>query len=589
MTTLSQSFVFTWPRVRSLTPIAVAAFFLNLAGASRASHVSFLDPDYSAGRPFYVSASLEKVKEIVYPVMGFPELLVAGSELTIVVELDDGGVTQDWEVSISTQDVVWQKYQLPMDQVVFDAAAGQYRLQAVVPPEVPRDVFGLRVTSGSAGVDDLQPNAVRVIREQKNDFRIIQLTDYQIGDPTGPLTPPNRQNRFISFVRAWKKALEEIAFLDPEFVIYTGDLAFGSLYPLQYEIAWELFQDQGVSTFFVPGNHDGSLHIGGGFRDGLEFWKQMVGPLDYAFTYGDRLTFLGINSYSGPASRRWSINFIPRQWGGSLDEEQLDWAAAQIQVATQAGRDVILFLHHDPRGNIHHFGGPMSPADEDGDGYAEATEPGDVLYYQEWNDRESGQAFLEIIASANSLFRDGLSEGRVSHLFFGHNHADYVDYDVATDAWFIHTTSVGVGHDPSNYWGYRVIEFEDGRVSAVNVEAPEFVELPPGEKGSGLQSFPVNNIRIALTRGSNEGSCRRVTQKVANSSPIPVAGKLKFFMPQLPGEDDPSNNFGYAVSGGMVQHVAKSGLHGQGDKLIFYVAVLIDANDRKEVSLTPNE
>ena len=251
----------------------------------------------------------------------------------------------------------------------------------------------------------------------------------------------------------------------------------------------------------------------------------------------------------------------------------------------------IIIAHHDPRGNIHRFGGDINLADEDNDGYAEATEFLDMLFYQEWNDRESGEAMMGLIRESNTLHAANPRLGYISHIFLGHVHSDFVDRDEESNTWWVHTTSTGsLVNSRDDFFGYRIIEVEDNQISRLNRTAPEEVELPPGQNDTtnparDYQSYPVNSIVVKTTRGNNDGTSTLVEQEVANSLDTGVSGVLKFFMPRLAGEDSDHNNYGYQLSGGTIRTIARSGTDGDGDRLVFYVETGVDPDDTKRVTL----
>ena len=57
----------------------------------------------------------------------------------------------------------------------------------------------------------------------------------------------------------------------------------------------------------------------------------------------------------------------------------------------------------------------------------------------------------------------------------------------------------------------------------------------------------------------------------------------------LPGEgNDSQNNFGYHVTGGTIRTIARSGTHGDGNQLIFYVEAEISPGETKYVTLKPS-
>ena len=87
------------------------------------------DPTYSHELPLPILPVAEKVRQIIYPVVGFPALVVAGETLTAVVSTADGGETRDWAMQISTHDRVSQTYTLGNVTSRYDSAAGCYRIE----------------------------------------------------------------------------------------------------------------------------------------------------------------------------------------------------------------------------------------------------------------------------------------------------------------------------------------------------------------------------------------------------------------------------------------------------------------------------
>lgn len=265
---------------------------------------SLPDPHYSEELPPYILPLMEKVRHIIYPVLGFPAIVVAGENLTALVSLDDGGKTQDWLMRISTHRSVSQTYTLTNVECAFDVSSGHYTVMGIVPHQVPRDVFDLVITSYSSGIYDSQPNAVRVITESRHDYCFVHLSDIHFGDPRGYLVPLSNENSSASVLnRSWH-IFNELSFLDPEFILFSGDLLFGGPYSLEYLWAWEVLSSFSLPIFMVPGNHDGYASGGGLFRDGLEYWKQMIGPPYYSFDYGDTHHFACANTYDGSAYQR---------------------------------------------------------------------------------------------------------------------------------------------------------------------------------------------------------------------------------------------------------------------------------------------
>jgi len=567
--------------------------FLGEGVGEGSSLSSFPDPHYSDELPPYICPLMEKVKYIIYPVLGLPAIVVAGERLTALVSLDDGGKTQDWVMTISTHERVTQTYTVTGVKCNFNVSAGNYTVIGIVPHQVPRDVFNLRITSEGSGISDSQPNAVRVITESKHDYHFVHLTDLHFGDPLSYLTPLSDANSNAGTLRYSWRIFSELSFLDPEFIIFSGDLVFGGPYFLEYLWAWEILRSFSLPIFMVPGNHDGYVSGGGLLRDGLEYWKQIIGPPYYSFNYGNKHHFSCVNTYDGGTLQRDGFYFIVQRWGGALSQEQVEWLEGDLKVASDEERSSIIVCHHDPRGDINNrLGGENNPADEDKDGYAEATEFLDCLFYQEWNDRKSGEEMVNIIREINTNVSP---LGTITHIFLGHVHSDFIDLDEKSTTWWIHTTSAGSARNSNDdFWGYRVIEVENDQIVRVNQTAPEGKELPPGDNDPTnnqeweYQSYPSNNIFISTTQGGNDGTTTLVVQKVVNYLETSVTGVLKFYMPRVKEDDSEQNNYGYQISGGSIRQIARSGINGDGDKLIFYIDTAVDPGETKKVTLEYN-
>ena len=279
---------------------------------------SLPNPHYSDTPPPYLLPLAKKIKYIVYPVLGLPAIVVAGEKLTTRVNFDDGGKTLDWSVKITTHQKVSQTYTLTALESSFDASSGHYLVTGVIPPQAPRDIFDLVITSGDSGVSDRQPNAVRVITEPTPEYRFVHFTDLHLGDPRGAFESRREENSNAGPLQRRWHVFNELSFLDPEFVVFSGDLVFGGPYFLEYLWAWEVLSSFSLSIFMVPGNHDGDASGSGVLRDGLEFWKQVVGPPYYSFNYGDTHHFACVNTYDGSVSQRDGFYFVVQRWGGTL-------------------------------------------------------------------------------------------------------------------------------------------------------------------------------------------------------------------------------------------------------------------------------
>ncbi|MBW1824951.1 MAG: hypothetical protein JRI87_10360, partial [Deltaproteobacteria bacterium] len=210
-------------RIRNSVFFCFIIFLLPGEGIGESSSLSSLpDPHYSDELPPYISPLIEKVRHIIYPVLGLPAIVVSGEGLTAVVSFDDGGKTLDWEMKIATHQIVSQSYALADVESAFDVSSGHYTLTGIVPHQAPRDIFNLVITSKSSSISDSQPNAVRVINEMKRDYRFVHLTDLHVGDPRGYLVPLSDENRNTNVLNCGLHIFNELSFFDPDFILFSG-------------------------------------------------------------------------------------------------------------------------------------------------------------------------------------------------------------------------------------------------------------------------------------------------------------------------------------------------------------------------------
>jgi predicted phosphodiesterase len=493
--------------------------------------------------------SKPKINYIIYPVLGLPSIVEAGGDLRVMIALADGGTTNDWKVQIQTSvDAVKQTYDLLILASSYDSATGTYQLIARVDTRIPEDCFDIVVRSISLpGGLDRQPNAVKVVTQVRNDFDIIHISDTHV---PSPLTMnPGR----ILY------EMEDIRLMKPEFVIFSGDWGFGHEYGFEYEDSWNIFKDAGFPCFMVPGNHDGYATViptgllplddppGKLYRDGLNYWRQYVGPLYYSFDYG-RFHVIAVNSYGGSAKRRNGYHFVVVNWGGHMGQEQLDWFERDARAATQAGKEILVFLHHDPSkkptGNKRAYPIPTSIQ----------------MSGQDWNDPHSAAEFLRIIG-----------ETSVSHVFLGHTHDD--DYkEITVNAGtprerkvpFVHTMSTTCGTMPD--LGYRRIRVRGGMIAELHYDGLKRQSIPAGNP---------YNLAVKYIQ-SNDGSQSSVMARIENQLFYPVTATVEFYMQ--------AHAAGYSCSGGTIHQLVA----GDGGEDIAYVKVDIPAYSTVFATVEPD-
>ncbi len=359
---------------------------------------------------------VRRIHAIVHPTLGFPALVGHGGRFDIWLHTTSPkGSPQEWKVTIKTNQAVngGQKFDLP---IVGVGKEGQtIRLTAELPIEVERDHFHL-VVRGPSGLECRQPRAVRVLGSLPRNLRFAVISDHQLWDPSWkvkgralnsdayPKRGQTDENKAITH-----QIIREMELLDPDFILYTGDLLFGLDYRKEYREMWDWYHQGRMATFMVPGNHDGYAiykirirenlpSIGKGIvacagifprkrdwwriwkyivcvyqdiknvlfdnliHDGLVSWKRTFGPPFYSFEIGP-YHFVGLNTYDGTNKRRHAFAlWLPFRglklgapavdnYGGYISEEQLRWLEADLKKAHEGGKTVIFFGHHDPRGN----------------------------------------------------------------------------------------------------------------------------------------------------------------------------------------------------------------------------------------------
>lgn len=302
-----------------------------------------------------------------------------------------------------------------------------------IPTETPQELYNITLTIESEGetYSTTQPRAVSVKETITDSFTFVHLTDFHIGDPRGLIENPKETIGW----KAAHKVIEEVNLLQPDFVIISGDLTFGQFYPFEYTVeykkCYEILQDFDVPTYLCPGNHDGYFQTG---QDGLRFWERTFGPLYYSFDYGDT-HFLSVNSYDWPRIDRIGFSYIVLNWGGSVQEEQMDWIATDLSENLDA-EQTLMMMHHNPLWDT----------------------TGDSLL----NKGYQGQDELLDLIRTNGV--DGV--------FAGHVHYDDVTIDNGTT--YITTTTLASSCDEDGYWGYRIIQVEDSALTSYNYKEPKY-------------------------------------------------------------------------------------------------------------------
>ncbi len=83
--------------------------------------------------------------------------------------------------------------------------------------------------------------------------------------------------------------------------------------------------------------------------DGFHQWQKTYGPLYGSFRFGKN-RYVSMNSYELRQHRRTGWGMYVVNYGGAVSAVQLDWLDRELKRAEKGGEDVVVSMHHDPRG-----------------------------------------------------------------------------------------------------------------------------------------------------------------------------------------------------------------------------------------------
>ncbi len=429
------------------------------------SHVTKYDEDVM--RSAYESNG---AYEIYYPRTSCPSFVVSKGAATFSFTADE--LFDEVLVYIATAyEPVVDAFWLPVDNVYEENK--RWFVEVKVPADVPEELYNLTFLFNQNGsfFAETEPRAVQVVEEFTDTFTFIHITDFHVGDPRGFAENFRETLRYRSILRC----IKEVNLLHPDFVVISGDLVYGQIYPFEYQREYELFYQMlqlfDVPTFLAPGNHDGYNRL---LEDGFEYWQDYFGPLYYSFDYG-AYHFLSINSFDMTKLLRLTFCSIPLNWGGSISDEQLSWIEQDLDAAESPLS--FMFLHHSPLWDTQ----------------------GDSLLRRHYENREQ---LLSLIDKHD-----------VDMVLAGHIHNDTVN--IVNDTVFITTTTPQSEiREKDGYWGYRQIQITDGVITSYNYKEPDF-------------SIPSYHLDYTIISNPLFTSA-----KITNDLEMNVSTLLKFVLPK---------------------------------------------------------
>jgi len=376
----------------------------------------------------------KKINEIRRPLFSAPAIVRQGDSFDIVLKIEG-----DKKPSRTTLVAVADSYSAVGIKLTEDGA-GQDGIiyKAAVPANAPEALYDLRILF-TDGTTDAQLHSVKIIKEFKKDYDFVHLTDIHFNDPINDGKDSNL---------ARIKLLYEIAKVNPEFILFGGDLMLNPVtydrdYPTGYQILTEYVKSP---IFMVPGNHE--QYIDGRPSpklDGRPYWESVYGPYYQAFNYG-KLHFVGLNTfdYADIWRDRYDekLIMIGTAANGNVGPEQFEWLKKDVKAATEAGETPVFFTHV-PIGMLQ--GGKKL-------GYAPpAVVKGPSL-----------DTFLKF-----------MEEYKVPLVFVGHMHMNYDNKKLTPVTTEIMTQAAGTGGYPAGehdmLWGFRIVHVRNGEITGSEI------------------------------------------------------------------------------------------------------------------------
>jgi len=335
------------------------------------------------------------------PLLNLPAIVAPGE--TLQVSCQSASDAGPWEAALR-----YGSHWLPLELVSadYDAATLWWTLRALVPEPPVHELYDLYVRTEQGGglVEDISENAVRLLPSRRDDWYFIHITDTHL--PDARFSDSGGQPSDSTEIVDLREVIKDINFLNPEFVLHTGDLVNeGELEDYmewrQYSRAQRLLAELQVPVYLVGGNHD----LGGwddtpppdgtARRNWWRFfgWPRLDDPpagapertQNYSFDYGP-VHFSGLEAYIN--YDYWRYSFYGYY---SFTNAQMDWLDADLAATDRDAK--VLFYHKDFTneidlsaldvdmalwGHIHHDSGDIH--DHPYDRSTAATGDGDRAY-----------------------------------------------------------------------------------------------------------------------------------------------------------------------------------------------------------------
>ena len=403
---------------------------------------------------------------ILYPRFSCPAILEPGESLQI--EIDENQFDRAYVNIETANEPVIDSFWLTITNINVNNTT---LITVTIPENTPIELYNLTIFLENSGnyYSHSQPHSISLVENISENYSFIHISDLHIGDFRG-IT-----ENLIETIgwKSVKRCINEVNVLSPDFVVITGDLVYGQLYPFEYtneyKELYSILHQFDVPVYLILGNHDGYNRI---FEDGLEFWHTYFGPDYYSFNYGSS-HFQAINSYDHTKIERFTFFFIPLNWGGSIEKQQIAWIQQDLN-SSKNSKIHFMLLHHNPLWDT----------------------TSESLIKKPYKNRET---LLKII-----------DQHTIDMVIAGHVHYDNVT--TRNDTIYLTTTTPQSSiSKPDGYWGYRHIFIENGTIAKYNYKDPKY-------------SNPTYKLEIE--------TLDLFTKIVRNDLEIPIEAQIKYLLPK---------------------------------------------------------
>lgn len=205
--------------------------------------------------------------------------------------------------------------------------SGVDQYQAKLDGALPEGLYDVYIYEGSQMLDEAR-HSVRIYHTFPDTFYIAHISDTHL--PSHRTYPSGYYDE--NTIEEIQILHQEFQWINPEFVIHTGDVIDWYMDESQYAMASEEFVNWKIPIIILPGNHD--------FYDilisGRKSWKKYFSSMDDYTAHFDQKLLVGLAAYEEVPNST-SITFTPTQI--EFSEEVLS--------RNQPMNDRLFFFHYD--------------------------------------------------------------------------------------------------------------------------------------------------------------------------------------------------------------------------------------------------